>query len=371
MEFLSGIGHGVFGVLVPFLFVLTLVVFVHEYGHFIVARWCGVRVNVFSIGFGPEIFGRTDRHGTRWRVSAIPLGGYVKFEGDANAASMPERGAPAAAPDSFPAQSVAARAAIVAAGPAANLLFAIAVFAALFLFLGKPVIEARVGTVQPGSAAEEAGIAPGDVIRAIDGAAIESFGDVQRIVSLSADDALEIAVDRDGEALELTATPRRTEVTDRFGNVHKIGVLGITNAAPEAGGRIESFSIPGAILEGAKETWFITSSTFAGIGRIIVGRSSMDELGGPIKIAQISGQVATLGIAALLQWVATISVSIGLLNLMPIPMLDGGHLVYYAVESVRGRPLSERVQDVGFRIGFVLVLLLTIYVAWNDIVSQL
>lgn len=377
-DLIAGLGSGVLGYVIPFLFVLTIVVFFHELGHFLVARWCGVTVKTFSIGFGPELIGRNDRHGTRWRISAIPLGGYVKFEGDENAASMPDRAAieamsPEMRAGSFAAKPVWARAAVVAAGPIANFILAIAIFATLFALFGKPVTEARVDSIEPGSAAAAAGFEPGDVIKSIDGSPIEAFGDVQRVVSVSADEPLAVVVDRGGEPVDLTVTPRLSEIKDRFGNVHRIGVLGIRRDTDGTSVTVQSYSVPAAIVEGVKETWFVVARTGAYIGGVVTGRESADQLGGPIRVAQVSGQVATLGFLALLNLTAVLSVSIGLLNLMPIPMLDGGHLVYYAIEAVRGRPLSERAQDVGFRIGLALVLLLMIFATWNDIVhlSQL
>jgi regulator of sigma E protease len=378
LDWIVGLGAGVTGYLIPFLFVLTLVVFFHELGHFLVARWCGVKVDVFSVGFGPEIVGRTDRHGTRWRVSAVPLGGYVRFEGDENAASVPDRAALAAmAPKrratSFAAKPVAARAAVVAAGPIANFILAIVIFSALFALFGKPVMQARVDSIEPGSVAELAGFKPGDVIRSIDGEAIESFADVQRIVSVNAGEPLVVVVDRGGAPVPIEVTPKLAEIKDRFGNVHRVGVLGIRRDASGEAVTLKSYSPPAALLEGARETWFVVARTGSYLAGVVSGRESADQLGGPIRVAQVSGQVATLGFVALLNLAAVLSVSIGLLNLMPIPMLDGGHLVYYAVEAVRGRPLSERAQDVGFRIGLALVLLLMIFATWNDIVhlSQL
>lgn len=378
LDWAVGLGAGVTGYVIPFLFVLTIVVFFHELGHFLVARWCGVKVNVFSVGFGPELIGRNDRKGTRWRLSLIPLGGYVKFEGDDNEASVPDRAALAALPperraQSFAAKSVGARAAVVAAGPIANFILAIVIFSMLFMLFGKPEMEARVDSLEPGSAAAEAGFEVGDVIRAIDGTTISSFAEVQRIVSVNAGEPLDVIVERGGEPVELFVTPRLAEIKDRFGNVHRVGVLGIRREASSDAVTVKTFSPPAAVVEGVKETWFVVARTVDYLGGVITGRESPDQLGGPIRVAQVSGQVATLGFVALINLAAVLSVSIGLLNLMPIPMLDGGHLVYYAIEAVRGRPLSERAQDVGFRIGLALVLLLMIFATWNDIVhlSQL
>ena len=374
-DFLSGInalGGGVVGYLVPFLFVLTLVVFFHELGHFLVARRCGVRVLVFSIGFGPELFGFNDRHGTRWKVSAIPLGGYVKFLGDENAASIPDPVALAAMTEeerrhSFVHQPVARRAAIVVAGPLANFVLAIAIFAALFMVFGKPSTSPRVDAVQPGSAAEAAGFKPGDLVLAINGRSIESFPDMQQIVSTSAGETLEFEVDRGGLKVALKATPTLRESKDRFGNVHRIGVLGITRSPSPEDTHFQPVGPVKALELGVQRTWFVVERTLSYIGGVISGREAADQLGGPIRIAQVSGQVATEGLPSLFSLAAVLSVSIGLLNLFPVPLLDGGHLLFYGIEAARGRPLSERAQEVGFRIGLAIVVMLMIFATYNDL----
>ena len=356
----------------PFLCVLTIVVFFHELGHFLVARWAGVRVLTFSIGFGPELFGFDDRHGTRWKVSAIPLGGYVKFFGDESEASTPSPDTLAAMSDadrkvSFHHKHVGARAAIVAAGPIANFILAVVIFAALFLLFGKPSANARVDTVVPGSAAAAAGIQSGDVITAIDGSAIESFSDMQRIVSTRAGQKLTIAIKRGNQSLEVQATPTLEEQKDTFGNVHRHGMLGIKREpSPTDATNIKVGPVT-ALWLGVKETWFVIDRTLAYIGGVFAGREAADQIGGPIRIAQISGQVSTLGIAALIHLTAVLSVSIGLLNLFPVPLLDGGHLMFQAIEAARGRPLSERAQEMGFRVGLALVLMLMIFATYNDI----
>lgn len=373
---LNALGGGVTGYLIPFLFVLTIVVFFHELGHFLVARWCGVRVLTFSVGFGPELVGFNDRHGTRWKISAIPLGGYVKFFGDENAASAPDQGAvaamtPAERAESFHHQSVAKRAAIVAAGPIANFILAVVIFASIFALHGRPSTTARVDAVQPDSAAAAAGFVAGDVITAINGKPIATFSDMQRVVSSSAGQPLEITIDRGGMRLVLKATPALREVKDNFGNVHRIGVLGISRAVDPGAARLEKSPPLKALAQGAEETWFVIERTMSYLGGIIVGREAADQLGGPLRIAQVSGQVATLGFFALLNLAAVLSVSIGLLNLFPIPLLDGGHLLFYLIEAVRRQPLSERSQEIGFRIGLVLVAALMIFATRNDIMHFL
>jgi regulator of sigma E protease len=373
LSHLHALGGGVVGYLVPFLFVLSLVVFFHELGHFLVARWCGVRILVFSIGFGPEIVGFHDRHGTRWKIAAIPLGGYVKFFGDENAASVPDTERLAGMDEgeksqSFVFQPVAKRAAIVVAGPMANFLLAIVIFAGIFMLYGKQSMTARVDSVQPDSAAAAAGFQPGDLVLAINGSPIGDFADMQRIVSESAGEPLTITVDRKGTRVALKATPALKEIKDNFGNVHRIGILGITRSTAAEDLKFQPVPPPRAVWMGVQETWFVIDRTLSYIGGVVVGREAADQLGGPIRIAQMSGQVATVGFVALIHLAAVLSVSIGLLNLFPIPLLDGGHLLFYAIEALRGRPLSERAQEVGFRIGLAIVLMLMIFATFNDIV---
>jgi regulator of sigma E protease len=369
---LSAFGGSLVGYVVPFLFVLTIVVFFHELGHFLMARWCGIKVLTFSIGFGPEIVGFNDRYGTRWKISAVPLGGYVKFFGDENAASVPDHAATAAMTeaekkDSFVFQPVRSRAAVVAAGPIANFVLAIAIFAAIFMTVGKQTTSARVDTVQAGSAAQVAGFQPGDLVLTINGEKIESFSDMQRIVSVSAGEPLTIEVERGTAQITLKAVPQLKELKDNFGNAHRLGVLGISRSMAAGDIKTEKAGPLRAIVMGAQETWFVVDRTLSYISGVFTGREAADQLGGPIRIAQVSGQVATAGFAALLHLTAVLSVSIGLLNLFPIPLLDGGHLLFYVIETIRGRPLSERAQELGFRIGLAIVLMLMIFATFNDI----
>ena len=370
---LNALGGGVVAYLIPFLFVLSLVVFFHELGHFLVARWCGVRVLVFSIGFGPEIVGFNDRYGTRWKISAIPLGGFVKFFGDDNAASVPDNARLASMDageraQSFMFQPVAKRAAIVVAGPLANFVLAVVIFAGVFMLYGKQTMSARVNSVQPDSAAAEAGFKPGDVVVAIDGREVENFTEMQRIVGASAGEPLAITVDRDGTRLVLKATPALKEVKDNFGNVQRIGILGISRSMAPEDLKLHPVAPPQAVVLAVQETWSVIDRTLGYIGGVIAGREAANQLGGPIRIAQMSGQVASFGFVPLIQLAAVLSVSIGLLNLFPIPLLDGGHLLFYLIEGIRGRPLSERAQEVGFRIGLAIVLMLMIFATFNDIV---
>jgi regulator of sigma E protease len=351
------------GWIVPFLFTLTIIVFFHELGHFLVARWCGIRVLVFSMGFGPELTGFNDRHGTRWKLSLIPLGGYVKFFGDENEASVPDPATLAAMTEeerrhSFFGQSVGRRAAVVVAGPLTNFILAIVIFAGVFMVFGKPTAVPRVSAVEPGSAAAAAGFKPGDLVTEIDGRKVDNFIDMQRIVGFSGGHPLTFVVDRGGIPVTLTATP---EIKNNK------GILGVTRSNEPGDVRVESVGALDAVKLGVEKTWFIVETTLSYIRDVFVGRQSADQIGGPIGIARISGQVAELGLGALFDFVGVISVSIGLLNLFPVPLLDGGHLLFYFIEAIRGRPLSERAQEVGFRIGLAIVVMLMIFATVNDI----
>jgi regulator of sigma E protease len=366
------LGHGFVGYIIPFLFVLTIVVFFHELGHFLVARWAGVKVLTFSLGFGPELVGFNDRHGTRWKISAVPLGGYVKFFGDESEASTPSSDALANMTEeeragSFHHKKVGPRAAIVAAGPIANFILAIVIFTGLFTFYGKPNMSARVDKIEAGSAAAAAGFQVGDIVTAIDNDPIENFSDMQRIVSIRAGEKLSFTIKRGDSIVQLQGTPELKEQKDAFGNAHRLGILGITRSSQPGDVITERVNPATAMWLGVKETWFVIDRTLAYIGGVFTGREAADQVGGPLRIAQISGQVATIGLAALIHLAAVLSISIGLLNLFPVPLLDGGHLLFYAVEAVRGRPLSDRAQEMGFRIGLGLVLMLMVFATYNDI----
>jgi regulator of sigma E protease len=355
--------------IVPFLLILTVLVFVHEFGHYFVARWNGVRVEVFSIGFGSELFGWRDSAGTRWKFSTIPLGGYVKMFGDADASSgLPAAGlaqlAQADRDVSFHYKRLGQRAAIVAAGPAANFAFAIVVLAVLFTAFGQPFTPAEVGQVQPGSAAEQGGIRPGDVMLKIDGRSVARFEDVQQAVRLNPGIPMAIVVRRDGRDIELRITPSRTEMTDRFGNRYEIGLLGIARSGMEY---VKRDPVT-AIFQAVSETWNLSASTLQAIWQMVKGTRTTEELGGPLRIAQMSGEVAQGGMVAILWFMAVLSINLGLINLFPVPVLDGGHLLFYAAEAVRGKPLGQRAQEYGFRIGLALVLTLMVFATWNDLV---
>ncbi len=358
--------------LLPFLLVLTPVVFFHELGHFLVARWNGVDVDVFSIGFGKELVGFNDKHGTRWKFCAVPLGGYVKFAGDANAASVPDfensqNMSEAEIAGSFSHKSLGQRSAIVVAGPLANFILAIVIFAAGFMIWGKPVSDPIIASVQEQSAAQAAGLKAGDRIVTLDGTNITSFGDIPLIVAPNAGSQMEITIERAGVEHTFQLTPRERDVTDQFGNVQKIGVIGITNTRQVGNFRIEKLGFVSAVQEAVTQTWYQIKIPLIYIKDIIIGRKSAEMLGGPIKIAKYSGDIATYGPASLIQFIAFISVAIGLMNLFPIPMLDGGHLLFYAIEAIRGKPLSERAQEMGFTVGMVAIFSLMIFTTYNDV----
>ncbi len=360
------------GTLVPFLFVLTVVVFVHEMGHYLVGRWCGIGVTAFSIGFGPELFGFNDRHGTRWKLSAIPLGGYVKFVGDMNATSTPDADEISALTESqrevaFHTQPIWKRAATVAAGPIFNFLLTIAVFTVMFSIYGRFVSEPMVAEVRPDSPAAIAGMEIGDRFVSVDGERVDSFADVQRLVSGRAGDPIVFVMLRDGKDITVTATPEISEQKDALGNVVKVGLIGVVNNQEFGQPRQVEFGPVGALTEAVRETGHIVARTGQFMKRFAVGREDKCQLGGPVKIADMAGKAAQLGFEWLVQLVALLSVGIGILNLLPIPPLDGGHLAFYAIEAVKGRPVSERAMDAMYRVGLFVVLGFMAFVFWNDL----
>ncbi|MGO7035584.1 RIP metalloprotease RseP [Rhizobium ruizarguesonis] len=374
METLSGIYAFLMGNIVTFILVLSLLVFVHEMGHYLVARWSGIRILAFSVGFGPEIFGFTDRHGTRWKISVIPLGGYVRFFGDEDSSSKPDTDKIAAMSEEDRARSFAGaklwkRAATVAAGPIANFLLAIAIFTILFSVYGRMIADPVVAEVKPDGAAAAAGILPGDLLVAIDGGKVETFDDVRRYVSIRPSQQIVVTVERAGQKLDVPIVPQRTDTTDQFGNKAEVGQIGIVTNQQAGNFRLQTYTPLQALRESVLQTRDIVTGTFKYIGNIFSGTMRADQLGGPIRVAQASGQMASLGIGAVLQLAAVLSVSIGLLNLMPVPVLDGGHLMFYAVEAVRGKPLGSTAQEIAFRIGLAMILTLMVFTTWNDIGS--
>ncbi|WMT88700.1 RIP metalloprotease RseP [Pelagibacterium sp. 26DY04] len=359
--------------IIPFLAVLTVIVFVHEMGHYLVARWNGVAIDAFSVGFGPELFGWTDKHGTRWRLAALPLGGYVKFTGDANEASVPDLNAPeqndpALAPRLFANKSVFQRMAVVVAGPLANIIFTFLILYALLLGYGRLTLAPVVGEVAPDSPAAVAGLESGDTFISVDGYGIRGFEDVQRIVSTSPDRRVPVVIERDGERLDVTLVPQPETTTTRFGREIEVGRIGVSREVGEndiVRYQPDPLEAVGMTFE---EIWFIIDRTLIFLGDIFIGRADLDQVAGPVGMAQVSGEVATLGLLALVNLTALLSLNIGIINLFPVPMLDGGHLMYYLFEAVRGRPLSQRVQEIGYRIGFALVCTLMVATLINDLI---
>lgn len=366
MEILFGIWNYV----VPFVVVLTVLVYVHEMGHYLIARWCGVRIEVFSIGFGPEIYGITDSLGTRWKLSAIPFGGYVKMFGehppDPTAGQHGQQGSATDEAVSFYKKTVWQRMAIVFAGPFANFVFAVIVFAGLFSIVGQPHTPADIGEVMKGSAAERAGLKAGDVFLRIGSRKIERFQDVVQIVRFSAGRPLEIVVLRDGAEVALTAVPDVVE-EKRFGNVQKVGRLGVGRSARDM--VVVRHDPLTAVWRAVVHTYIVTGSILDAVGQIISGQRTAKELGGPLRIAQVSGNLAQAGLVMLIQFMAILSINLGLINLFPIPILDGGHLMFYVIEALRGKPLSERAMGFSLNIGLAFILGITLLVTWNDLVQ--
>jgi regulator of sigma E protease len=469
-----------------FVLVLSVLVFIHEWGHYYIARRCGVKIDSFSIGFGPEIFGITDRAGTRWRFSIIPLGGYVKMHGDADPASIPseavERMTPQEREVSFFHKTVGQRSAIVFAGPAANFLFAILVFTVIFMTVGQTFTPPRISGIVPDTAAAQAGFKAGDLVLTVDDVQIERFEQIQKAIRINAGHEVLVTVERDGQVLTLPVTPTVRIIDDGFGGKGQIGVLGVygprsparidtvepasfeaaaglmagdliasvdgapvnsatdvldaikgkagqpvsmtvvrdvpedvitaeqaspdlpwvtvvltpepfelpIDAAEEGTAQNKSVpevvgSLPGltwaalpnitrvyanpfhAVYRAVSETWSISASTFTAISQLISGDRSVKELGGPLKIARISGEVANQNVLSLLHFMVLLSINLGLINLLPVPVLDGGHLVFYGIEALRGRPVSIKAQEYSFRVGLALVLCLMIFATWNDL----
>ncbi|MGH6860939.1 MAG: RIP metalloprotease RseP [Phyllobacterium sp.] len=359
------------GTILPFLIVLTVVVFVHEMGHYLVGRWCGIGVKAFSVGFGPEIIGFNDRSGTRWKLSAIPLGGYVKFAGDESVTSAVaadvETMSAAERAVAFHTQPVWKRAATVFAGPAFNILLTVAIFSVFFGLYGRMVADPMVAEVRPGGPAAIAGFQPGDRFVRVDGDKVETFADVQRHVSARAGDALDFVVERAGKEFHLTATPELLEQKDALGNSVKIAVIGVVNNQELGNFRRIEYGPLESVGQAVKESGFIIARTGQFFGRFFAGREDKCQLGGPVKIATMAGQAASQGVDWLIQLTAMLSIGIGLLNLFPLPPLDGGHLVFYAAEAVIGRPVKPAVQEIFFRAGFFLVLGFMGFVIFNDL----
>jgi regulator of sigma E protease len=348
-----------FRTVLAFVVVLGVLVFVHELGHYLAARWRGVHVDVFSIGFGQALTGWTDRRGTRWKIGWLPLGGYVKLHGQERPDDVsPEVRAGWIAGRTFHEKSVLSRAIVVAAGPVANFALAIVLFGLLYAAVGRPVTLPVVGDVLPDSAAAKAGFQVDDRVVRIGGEPIKTFEDIQRIITVHPDTTLPVTVRRGDADQQLSVHTESRQV-----HGHTVGLLGIR------GGKVdyEPVSLPAALWGGVSQTWTITSDTLGGLAQMIDGQRGTEELGGPLRIAQLSGQVAELGLASLVSFIAVLSINLGLINLFPIPVLDGGHLLFYLFEAIRGRPLPPRAQEYGFRAGLAVLAGLFVFATWNDL----
>jgi regulator of sigma E protease len=355
---------------VPFILILSLIVFVHELGHYLVGRWSGVKIDAFSLGFGPELFARVDARGTRWRVGALPLGGYVKFHGDANAASVADgaRGDPSVDRSlTLAGQPLRNRAAIVLAGPVANFILAFVIFTGMFVAFGRVEHAARIGRVEPDSPAAAAGFQAGDVVKSINGNAIDSFEDLQESTLMSTGLPMRFVVQRDGRDVDLTATPKITVVDQGVFGKRRMGHLGLASSADREDAKVERCGLATCAAWGAGQEWFIVKATATYIGGMFAGRETADQMSGVIGAAQMAGEMAKISFWELFSLAAWFSVSVGLMNLLPIPLLDGGHLAFYAFEALLGRPLSERAQEIGLRIGIALVALLVVFTTSHDI----
>jgi regulator of sigma E protease len=355
-------------ILLAFIAALGPLIFIHEFGHYIVGRWFGVGAETFSIGFGREVAGWSDKRGTRWKVGWIPLGGYVRFTGDMDPASMGknlDQLAPDVRARSFHAKPVWQRFLIVLAGPAANFLVAIAIFAAFFMTLGSPRTPSVAAEVMPQSAAARAGVLPGDRILAMNDRSIEHFMDMANYTRLRPGEPVVLEVERAGERRQLRTVLDTAVETDRFGQEYRVGRLGILNPNPVFE-RLGPFAAVGA---GVTATIQTTRSMIEGLVQIITGRRPASELHGAMKMAQIAGQFASVGFYEFVQLVALFSINLGFINLLPVPMLDGGYLALYAVEAVRRRPLGERAQEWVFRGGLAALLTLFLFTTLNDLRS--
>jgi regulator of sigma E protease len=372
ISFTSTIGNFMIGTLLPFFAVLLVVVFIHEMGHYLVGRWCGIGIRAFSIGFGPEILGFDDKRGTRWKLCAIPLGGYVKFVGDVGATSAPDGDELLALPaeeraSAFQVQALWKKALTVVAGPVANFILAIFILTCFFVFLGKQETAPIVGSVEPNSPAAAAQIQPGDRFVEVAGREVKAMRDMQHVVTARAGDELEFVLVRDGQRINVKMTPELKEIKDALGNPIKLGLVGIVADKSEANFKRISLTPIEALNEGWLETVRTIERTLIFLKRFAGGREDRCQLGGPVKIAKMAGQAAEQGIDWVITLAAFLSIGIGIMNLLPIPPLDGGHLALYGVEAVVRRPLPSRATEWLYKIGFMLVLMFFAFVFYNDI----
>jgi regulator of sigma E protease len=358
---MSSLGH-LLQTLASFALVLGVLVSIHELGHYFAARWAGIKVEAFSIGFGPALKSWVDRRGTVWKICALPLGGYVKMYGmspDARAEAE-AAGEVFNAQDAYSAKPVGKRAIVAAAGPIANFLLAIVLFGALLGTVGRQVALPVVGEVVANTAAANAGLQPGDDIRAVDGTPIATFADLRRIVGVNPGHDLKLAIHRGSADIVVPVHILSS------GGSHAVGRLGVTSGKSD----VEHVGPAGALIGGVQQTWDMVVQTLAGLATIVTTGQGADDLGGPIMIAHLSGQVAQLGIVSLISFIALLSVNLGLVNLLPIPVLDGGHLMFYAAEALRGRPVPPRAMEYGYRVGICFIACVFVFVSWNDLVRE-
>ena len=359
--------------LIPFLILITIIVFIHEYGHYYFAKKCGVGVTDFSIGFGKEIFGWNDKSGTRWKICWIPLGGYVKFFGDRNVFSESEQQSVINKYSEndrkklFILKPLYQRAIIVAAGPLANFVLAILIFAVINIISGKDITPAVISEVQNESPAFIAGMKKNDRIISIDNHKIESILEVSTFINASTSETIEFSLLRNNNEISLIVKPNLVKTKDAFGNAAKKRIVGIKLSPSNNEFKKKKLGPSKAIYYSFKEVWFVSATSLKYLGKMITGSGDSSQLGGPIKIAQITGQVSAYGIIPFFSLMAYISISLGLINLFPIPMLDGGHLMFYLVEKIIGRPLSQKIQEGFFRIGLFLLFSLMFFVTYNDL----
>lgn len=364
MESLLNIGH----TFLSFVLVISIIVFVHEFGHYIVARWCGVRITTFSIGFGRELFGWNDKRGTRWKVSVLPFGGYVKMFGDASAASTADAEALATLSEeekseTFHFKSLPQKAAVVAAGPLANFLLTIAVLTGMIFTVGLQSTEPLVGEVITDTPAQAAGLMAGDRVVSVNGKSMHRFNDIPLTISTNMGTPIALEILRGDQTIFLTIVPKNIEDDDGLGNKISRPIIGIKSPTLT----YKDVTLPQALVEATKRTYDICATTLVATGQIVTGDRGMKELKGPLGIAKLSGQAADKGAHTLLWLIAMISANLGLVNLFPIPLLDGGHLLFYSAEALRGRPLAERVQEWGYRVGFSIIILLMSLSLYNDV----
>jgi regulator of sigma E protease len=350
-----------FRTILAFVVVLGVLVFIHELGHYLAARWRRIHVERFAVGFGRPIAAWSDARGTEWRIGWIPLGGYVKLHGQETPEDAPPEVKARWRPgETFHDKPVKDRAIVVAAGPAANFILAAVLFAAIYATVGVPQATTTIGAVVENSAAERAGLLPGDRILALDGQPVARFEDVQRHVQPRAGQTVQVTVLRDARELTLPVVPESRAEGERA-----IGRLGVASG-PAAFERLDPFS---ALWRGTTQTWDVSAQTLAAVGQMIAGSRGTEDLGGPLGIGKIAGDAAALGFASLVSFMAILSVNLALINLFPIPILDGGHLMFYAAEAIRGRPLPPKAQDIGFRAGFALLIGLFVFATWNDLTN--